>query len=102
MNKHDTVEVRKLIHSIGLMYNLTDQQARDIVESQFRFIRESITKVGLNDMLEEDLPKAKTNYILRHLGKIHTSEKRIMNIKKRKKEYKDGINQQDEHCGSNE
>ena len=39
MSKLDDHKINKLIHSIGLDNNLSDDQVRKIVESQFEFTR---------------------------------------------------------------
>lgn len=83
MTRYESKKVNDLIHSIGLKYNLTDKEAKEVIESQFKFIRETMDKLDIDSKsLEElDFNKIKTNYMVRHIGKIHATEKRIIFLK---------------------
>lgn len=82
MTKADEIEVNKLIHRIGLKYNLTDSEVKEIVESQFKFAYEEIRKLNLN----EDLNDIKTNFIFKYIGKLFIDNKTITNKKNGKQE----------------
>lgn len=83
MTKHDAKKINDLIHSIGLKHNLTDKEAKEIIESQFKFIRETMDNLDIDSKSLEDIDftKIKTNYMVRHIGKIYASEKRIIFLK---------------------
>lgn len=85
MNKHDRAEVNKLIHSIGLMNNLTDAQTKEIVESQFKAIRSVIDNTDIDNVSSEDLDNIESNCIVRHIGKIFTNRSKIETIRRRNK-----------------
>lgn len=80
MTKKDKDLVKKAIHSIGLANNLTDAVTKEIVESQFAMIRATMDSIDFH----EDLNK--TNFILKHIGKIYTTEKRVVSINNRIKD----------------
>lgn len=93
MNKSHTLEVNKLIHRIGLKYGLRDIEVREIVESQFRFIYETIQKLNLDEQEKEEIELTKTNFLLKHIGKIYTTPGKVQNLKNRLKQY--GKNRED-------
>lgn len=78
MTKADEIKVNRLIHSIGLKYNLTDSEVKEIVESQFKFAYEEIRKL---DFENEDIENLKTNFLFKYLGKLYIDKKTIKNIK---------------------
>ena len=65
-------KVKDLIHSIGLKNNLTDEQVKNIVESQFRFTYETIRSL---DLTEKQIEEIKTNFIYKYLGKLYIDNK---------------------------
>lgn len=87
MNKQHTLEVNRLIHSIGLKYGLRDVKVKEIVESQFRFIHETIQNLKIDETSDEDLHELKTNFLLKHIGKLYTSSDKIINFRNRKLKY---------------
>lgn len=88
-NKIHSVEVNKIIHSIGLKYNLRDSEVRAIVESQFRFAYEKIQSSTFDEMNDEELEQVKTNFLFKYLGKLYTSPTKIKGVQKRRKDYED-------------
>lgn len=82
----------KLIHSVGLNNHLRDKDVRDIFESQFRFIYDTIRQSNLENMDPEDMENIKTNFILKHIGKLYTTPGvvRIVNNRKNKNNKEDG------------
>ena len=91
MNKVDSDKVKSLIHRIGLKNHLPDSVINKIVNSQFRFARESIVDIKLEGIEnEEDFNKLKTNFIFIGLGKLYTNYnvyKKLLNQKDKLKEY---------------
>ena len=45
-NKIDDPKVKALIHRIGLKYNLQDEIINTIINSQYKFIRETIRELN--------------------------------------------------------
>lgn len=80
MTKSDEIKVNKLIHKIGLKYNLRDSEVREIVESQFRFAYEQIRNLDIDG----DIDDMKTNFIFKYLGKLYIDKKQL----KKKKDGK--------------
>lgn len=61
----DEIKVKKLIHSTGLKFNLTDKQVEQIINSQYEFIKEKMIELDIND------ENVKTNFLLKYLGKLY-------------------------------
>ena len=62
--------VNDIIHKVGLMNNLTDDAVRDIINSQYKFIYETIKSVNFEGMSEEEIENSKTSFLLKYIGKI--------------------------------
>ena len=73
-------KIKDLIHRIGLLNNLTDDQVKNIVESQFRFTYEIIKNMSLENLTDEDIDNLKKTFYYKYLGKLYTTN----NIIKRK------------------
>lgn len=83
-NKIDDPKVKALIHRIGLKYNLQDEIINTIINSQYKFIRETIHDLNIKDTeTKEDFDKLKTNFILPYIGKLHISYYMFKGIKER-------------------
>lgn len=82
MTKHDDKMVKDLLHNLGLLNGLPKDVLKEIVESQFKMIRDVI------ENLDFDKQNDKTNFSLKHIGKIYTSDSRINSIKNKGKYVK--------------
>lgn len=86
MNNIDNDEVKKLIHRIGLKYNLRDEIVNKILVSQFKFTREKISELDIKDIDDkEQFDKLKINFSYLHIGKLYISLERLLMINKKKK-----------------
>ena len=73
-NKIDDSKVKALIHRIGLKYNLQDEVISTIINSQYKFIRETIRELNTEGIeTKEDFDKLKTNFFFKYLRKVYTS-----------------------------
>jgi len=82
----DSAKIKALIHSIGLKYNLQDKVVNTIVNSPYRFARETIKDLDFTNIeTEEDIEKMETNFIFKYLFKYYTNF-RIYNNKIKQKE----------------
>ena len=85
-------KIKILIHRLGLQYNLKDDEIRKIVNSPYKFTRETISKLDINpDTTEEEFNKLKTNFIYVSIGKIYTSFEifnKFKNLKQKRWESK--------------
>ena len=90
--KAEDHRIKKLIHSLGLEFGLQDDVIRKIVQAPFKFTRETISNLDVNncDMTEEEFKTIKTNFIFSHLGKLYTNfrifkklSKQSSNLRKR-------------------
>ena len=79
MNSND-LKVKKLIHSTGLKFNLTDRQVEEIINSQYEFIRSKIIELDIED------ENVKTNFIIKYLGKLYVDLDKTRNKLKRENE----------------
>lgn len=74
MNDVDESKVKTLIHKIGLKYNLRDEIITKITSSPYKFTRDKISHLDINDDLtEEEYNKLKTNFIYPYIGKLYTT-----------------------------
>lgn len=81
MNNDDKT-IKSLIHKIGLKYNLQDHIVNKIINSPYKFTRETITNLNINpDITEEEFNELKTNFIYLYIGKLHTNY-RVVNKQK--------------------
>lgn len=62
------------MHKLGLKYHLQDHIINKIVNSPYKFTRETITNLNVDEVeTEEDFNKLKTNFIYMYIGKIYTN-----------------------------
>ena len=72
MTKSDLKKVKNLIHSIGLQYNLSDDQVKKIIESPYDFAKIILESMDLENVKDkEDLDSKKTNFNFKALGKLY-------------------------------
>lgn len=89
MNEIDKIKVKKLIHSIGLKYNLSDEKIKQIVESQFEFAKLKMKELDLGSIVsEEEFNKLKTNFMFRSFFKLISNYKTTERINFHKKRTK--------------
>lgn len=81
MNKADEDKINKLIHRLGLKYNLRDIEIKEIIESQFKFTYEKIIALDL-DIKKEELENLKTTFYFKYLGKLFINEHTFKEKKK--------------------
>lgn len=93
MTLTDEKKIKDLIHSIGLLNNLTDNQVKEIVESQFRFAYEQIRKVSYTTLTEEEIDNLKTNFYFKYIGKIYTDSMIIKHHKNKSQKIKEKIDE---------
>lgn len=73
-------ENKKKAHKVGLKNNLSDEVVQEIINSPFEFIREQIQgMVEVGDF---------KNFRIINLGILHTSERRVRNLKEKKNDNK--------------
>lgn len=74
MNKIDKIKVNNLIHSLGLKYNLKDEEIKQLVESQFEFAKIKMKELDLRHTeTQEEFDKLKTNFMFRSFFKLVTN-----------------------------
>jgi len=64
-----TKVISDLIHRLGLEYGLTDSQMKEVVESQFKFLRDVIAEGSKEDVVYK-------NFRLANLGMFYVSDAR--------------------------
>ena len=81
----DDKKVKALIHSLGLKYGLQDDVINKIVNSPYKFTRETISNMELEHIQsEEELEKIKTNFIYSYIGKLYIKFYFILKIRQLK------------------
>jgi hypothetical protein len=83
-------KIKILIHRLGLKYNLRDEVIKKIVTSPYKFTREKISSLEIDDIeTEEQFNKLKTNFIYVHIGKLYTNYRIFNKLKKQKDNLKE-------------
>jgi hypothetical protein len=78
--------LKKIYHEVGLRNNLKDKEIQEIVESQYKFIKEKIINIDFHNVQnEEEFDNLKTNFILKYLGKLHTNYPTLTKVQKQSK-----------------
>lgn len=71
MSKIDDIKVKKLIHSMALKYNMSDEDMKNLVNSPYEFAYDKMKSLKLNKIeTREQLNNTKTNFIFRSFFKI--------------------------------
>ena len=74
MDQLDDIKIKMLIHKIGLNHNLQDAIINKIVNSPYKFTRETITNLNVEGITtEEEFNKLKTNFMYTYIGKLYTN-----------------------------
>jgi hypothetical protein len=85
MNKINKIKVDKLIHKLGLDYNLPDDRIREIVESQFKFTAEKIKEIDFDTLeKDEDIENIKGTFLYRTFGKLYINQVSLKNYLNKK------------------
>lgn len=85
MSKIDDIKVRKLIHSMALKYNMSDEEMKNLVNSPYEFTHDKMKTFKLNEIeTREQLNNTKTNFIFRSFFKIVVDWHTIKGKKHRK------------------
>ena len=79
-------QLTRQIKRIAKENNLPESIVKEIYESQFKFIRQTIEAMDLKNMTEEEFEKLKCIFSLKYLGKFHTNWNVIKKINKEKHE----------------
>ena len=75
-------KIEALYHKIGLRHGYSDEVIKNIIESQYDFIKKTMIKLPFRETnTEEEFNKLKTNFMLRKLGKIYSNYKILEYIK---------------------
>ena len=91
MSKKDN-HLESIINKLSLKFGLPKEVIREIVESPYSFIRETIKEIDLDQIQEaEDLDKVKSTFNLMGLGKLHINMKKLKAIRKNINNKKDEI-----------
>lgn len=89
MDKVDKIKVDKLIHKIGLKYNLPDHIVRNIVNSQFEFSAETLRNINFEELdTDEKVEKLKNVFLYKTFGKLYINQlglQKFLNKKQWKK-----------------
>lgn len=91
MSKKDQIKINRLIHSIGLKYNLTDDEIRKIVQSPFEFTEQKLKELNekINNAAElEELKDLKRVFLFKSLCKLYICEHRMESLLNRRKNIK--------------
>ncbi len=81
MDKVNKIKIDRLIHTIGLKYNLPDEVVRNMVNSQFEFTAEKLNAIDIN----EDIDKIKSTFLYKSFGKLYLNRLTLTNFLNKRK-----------------
>lgn len=74
MSKLDKIKTDKLIHKLGLKYNLTDETIKKLVESPYEFTAEKLQEIHFDEIeTQEQLDEMKTTFMYKSFGRLYIS-----------------------------
>ena len=81
VNKRDRIKIKEIAEK----YNITYEEAKAIISSQFSFIRKKLSNMEFEDGLtSEEFEKKKTNFNIPAIGKLYASNYLYNRIQKNK------------------
>lgn len=85
MNREHQIIVKRLMHKLGLKYNLTDGKIKELVESQWEFADLKMREIPWEELkTEEDLERTKTNFLFTPLGRLYVGMVQVNRLNRRK------------------
>lgn len=86
MSKIDDDKVNKLIHSMALKYNMSDDDMKNLLHSPYEFTKKKINELDLKSITtKEELDNTKTNFLYKSFFKLYVDWITIRGKLKRKK-----------------
>lgn len=76
-------KLRSVIHNIIKEHKINDEQFNEIVNSPYAFTKDTIEKLDLKEINEEEFNKLKTNFIYKFIGKVYTDYKTVKSTQSR-------------------
>lgn len=74
MSKIDKIKTDRLIHKLGLKYNLTDEVVKKLVESPYEFTAEKLQAIHFDEIeTEERFNEEKTTFMYKTFGRLYIS-----------------------------
>ena len=70
-------KLRSVIHNILKDNNITEDQFNEIIDSPYKFTKDTIEELDLKEINEEDFNKLETNFIYKFIGKFYTEYKTV-------------------------
>lgn len=88
-------KIKDIYHSVGLANNLRDEQIIEIINSQYKFVYETIKHMKLEGLTPEEIDEQKRVFVFRYLGKLYTDAEVIRRYGVRQQIIKDKIEARD-------
>lgn len=86
MTKADKIKIDKLIHSLSLKYNMSENIIKDIVYSPFLFTYRTAKDIDFKSIRsEEEFKNKKTNFLFKGLGLLYANFNRFKRSNLQKK-----------------
>lgn len=86
MDNIDDTAIKLLIHRVGLKHHLVDSIVTKVVNSPYKFTRETIAALDIDSVeSKEDFDNLKTNFLYKYIGKLYSSHTAICNHRSRSK-----------------
>lgn len=71
-----------IFRKLSLKYKLSETVIKEICHSQFEFASQTINKMNLKELSDNEIKELKTNFRFRGLGSLYVSDKLLYNRKK--------------------
>jgi len=83
MDKVNKIKIDRLIHTIGLKYNLPDEVVKNMVNSQFEFTAEKLSEVKVEEGM--DIDNIKSTFLYKSLGRLYLNRTTLINFLNKRK-----------------
>ena len=96
MSKTNKMKARQLRERLATKYNLPYEQLKEIEDAPYNFIKEVVSSIEFRDLEPGQVDMLKTNFSIKYLGKLYTTEARVKHVNNLKQKKKDGKQQLNE------
>lgn len=79
------------MYQVARELNISPKTVELIYKSYWKFIKESIANLDLENMQEEDFDNTDTNFSIPRIGKLHTNFKKVQKQKRRLKYLENNV-----------
>ena len=80
MSKSNKMKARQLREKLAAKYNIPYETLKEIEDSPYKFMKEVVSSIDFRDLEDGEVKLLKTNFSLKYLGKLYTTEGRVKHV----------------------